>query len=180
MAARDRMSNTAFKMMTLAFKIADFFSPRTGKLGDFGIKEGFTVIDYGCGPGRYIPEASNLAGSSGKVYAVDIHELAVNSVRELIKKRKLQNVETIHISGYRTPLPDNTAHIIYALDMFHGINQPDQLQKEWRRLLKSDGQLILEDGHQPRKRTKKKIADAGFFIIQTEKKEHLICKPKMK
>ncbi|MGD9488681.1 MAG: class I SAM-dependent methyltransferase [Calditrichaceae bacterium] len=177
-AAKDRMSDTAFRMMAPAFKIADFFSPRTGKLDDFGIKEGFIVIDYGRGPGRYIPEASKLAGTSGKVYAVDIHELVIKSVRDVIKKRNLQNVETIQISDYRTPLPDNTAHIIYALDMFHGISQPDRLQGEWRRLLRPDGQLVLEDGHQLRKTTKKKIADAGFFIVYTEKKEHLICKPK--
>jgi len=55
----------------------DFIYPYVKKRSKtFGISEGMTVIDYGCGPGRYTTEFAKIVGEKGKVYAVDIHEMA--------------------------------------------------------------------------------------------------------
>ncbi|WP_394706677.1 methyltransferase domain-containing protein [uncultured Draconibacterium sp.] len=44
------------------------------------------VVDYGCGPARYIKKASETTGPSGKVFAVDIHPTAVSNVNRKIEK----------------------------------------------------------------------------------------------
>jgi len=49
----EKMSDISFKMMTLIFKLVDLMFPYINRrLKKFGIKEGMTVIDYGCGPKR--------------------------------------------------------------------------------------------------------------------------------
>ena len=78
----ERMSDSGFRMMTLLFKIIDFIYPYIKKrIKKFGITEGMTVVDYGCGPGRYTTKFADIAGEKGKVYALDIHELAIEAVK---------------------------------------------------------------------------------------------------
>jgi len=51
--------------MTLGFAIRDLVRPRARRISGFGIREGFTVIDFGCGPGGYLKQASELAEEEG-------------------------------------------------------------------------------------------------------------------
>jgi len=48
----------------------------------------------------------------------------------------LNNVETVLVNGYNSPLPDQTADIICALDMFFIIKEPTEFLKELNRLIK--------------------------------------------
>jgi len=68
--------NFDFKLMSFGYKFRDFFLPRMNTLKEVGIKPGFRVLDYGCGPGSYIIPLAELAGKSGKIYALDIHPIA--------------------------------------------------------------------------------------------------------
>ena len=81
------------------------------------------------------------------------------------------------VNGYTCELNDNTADIIYALDMFHMIKNPALFLKELNRLIKKDGFLIIEDGHQLRSKTKKKIESSGVWSIVEETKDYLKCTP---
>ena len=97
-------------MMEVLFKVIDFVYPYVGKrVKKFGIEEGMTVVDYGCGPGRYAVRFAKLVGENGKVYAVDIHELAIDGVRKRLKKGNISNIEPVLIEGYNSTLPDNIA-----------------------------------------------------------------------
>ncbi|MEA2037450.1 MAG: class I SAM-dependent methyltransferase [Nanoarchaeota archaeon] len=174
---RERMPDIAFRMMSFIFKICDIFSSVDKRIDYFGIKEGFTVIDYGCGPGRYLKRASQLVGGRGRVYAADIHKLAIESVKKRIEKYNLKNVEPILTKGYFCSIDEHAADVIYALDMFHMIKEPDLFLKELHRLLKRGGYLIIEDGHQPRNKTKSKINNSKIWKISEETKGHLKCKP---
>ena len=48
----ERMPSIAFSTMSFFFKIRDLFCSFEERIDGFGIKEGYTVVDYGCGPGR--------------------------------------------------------------------------------------------------------------------------------
>jgi len=50
----DRMPNWAFNMMAFMFDIADAFKSPGHRLDAFGIQKGQTVVDWGCGTGRYL------------------------------------------------------------------------------------------------------------------------------
>ncbi len=173
----DRMPDWAFKSMAFMFNVADLFKLPDSKLKPFNIQKGQTVIDYGCGTGRFLPGASALVGEKGMVYAVDIHELAIKSAFKQIEKHKLQNVKPIQTDGKIVDIPSQTADIIYALDMFHMVKDTNSFLKELNRMIKQDGTLFLEDGHQPRALTLEKIRKSACWDITEESKSFVICKP---
>ena len=172
---RDQASDCSYRLMAWTFRVADLFFPQPNRLAAFGVQAGFVVVDYGCGPGRYLAEASRLVGPTGKVYAVDIHELAIQDVASLKGTLHLPNVIPLLAQGYACAVPDHVADLIYALDMFHGVEDPVALLAEWHRIAKPQGVLILEDGHQPRKRTKEKLARSPLWRIDHEEKSCVRC-----
>lgn len=156
----------------------DFIHPYIQKrVKTFGIKKGMTVVDYGCGPGRYATELSKLVGEEGTVYGADIHEMALDTVQKKIGSMGLKNVETVLVKGYSCPLPDGIADRVCALDMFFMIQDPTTFLGELKRITKPEGMLIIDDGHQKRAKTKKKIMNSGHWKILEESKDHLKCKP---
>ena len=173
-----RQSYISFTLMTLGFAIRDLVRPRARRIAGFGIREGFTVIDFGCGPGGYLKRASELAGGRGRVYAVDVNELAIKAVNQRIEKQNLENVEAILTDGHSVNLVDHCADLIYALDVFHLIREPGPFLKELHRLLKTDGVLIIDDGHQSRRSTERKMLHSGLWVIGEETRDHLKCYPK--
>ena len=174
----DRISSLDFKITVVYFAILDLFHPTVAKRSRaFGIGEGMTVVDYGCGLGRYTTHFAALAGFKGKVYGVDIQPLAVEAVRRKAAKQGLPNVEAVLAQGYDSGLPGNAADVICALDMFSKVQEPTRFLAELRRIIKGDGMLVIDDGHQPRRVTKEKILASGCWVIQEETKDHLRCKP---
>ncbi len=171
------MPDIAFRMMSMSFQLIDLFNSPAKLLDEVGIEKGFTVIDYGCGPGRYIKKASQLVGENGKVIAVDIHKLAIESVKRKAHKHNLKNVTPVLANGYSCDIDQNTADLIYALDMFHMIEKPELLLKELHRLIKTDGILIIDDGHQPHEKAKAKVIDSKVWNIIEESKRFLKCNP---
>jgi ubiquinone/menaquinone biosynthesis C-methylase UbiE len=63
------------------------------------------------------------------------------------------------------------------MDMFHMVKHSDRFLAELHRILKSDGRLIIEDGHQPREKTKNKINQTRVWKIVEQEKRYLVCKP---
>jgi ubiquinone/menaquinone biosynthesis C-methylase UbiE len=41
-----------------------------------------TVVDYGCGPGRYTIRFARLVGANGRVFEVDLRPLAMRMVEQ--------------------------------------------------------------------------------------------------
>ncbi len=176
--SREELPDVGFKIMTFLMWMADTFVNHSArKFRSLGLQPGQVVVDYGCGPARYVKPASEAVGETGRVIATDIHPKAMEAVNAKISRYSLKNVETAKAEGYSTPIPAQTADVVYALDMFHMIEQPAELLKELHRILKPNGILILEDGHQPRSKTMKKVKDFGKFKIVETNRKHLICKP---
>jgi ubiquinone/menaquinone biosynthesis C-methylase UbiE len=172
------MSDISFRLMSLTFDVIDFLYPYLDKrIRDFGIQAGMIVVDYGCGPGRYTLRFSRLVGQTGKVYAVDIHELAIEAVKTKIARHDLRNVVPVLASGYGSAVPDHIADVVCAIDMFFAIQQPTKFLAELKRIAREDGTLIIDDGHQPREVTKKAILASGHWTICEETPDHLRCKP---
>lgn len=140
------MGNFSFRLMSLMFKIRDLLIPRTNILKEVEIKPGFHLLDYGCGPASYSIIASEMVGSTGKVYALDIHPLAVQSVKYIAVKKRLKNIETICSNG-ATGLPEGSMDVVLLYDTFHHLSNPDVILKELHRVLKPDGVLSFSDHH---------------------------------
>ena len=158
--------------------VEDFLHPRIeSRVTTFGITSGMTVVDYGCGPGRYTIRFSKLVGDSGKVYAVDIHELGITAVQRKIEKHNLRNIEPVLATGYHSGLPDHVADRVTAIDMFFLVPEPATFLQEIHRITKKNGLLIIDDGHQSRNTTKEKIFSSDRWEIMEETPDHLKCRP---
>ena len=173
----DRMPGFAFQMMKLLFDIRDLFIPVSSLLDQFGIEPGQTVVDYGCGPGSYIKRASELAGPQGRVFALDIHKLAVKAVTKRAAQEGLTNVTAIVTDHNWCSLKGETAHVIYALDMFHMVSDPRGLLEDWNRIIKSSGSLFIDNGHQSREEARSKIIDSGYWELVEERKSYMKWRP---
>ena len=176
-AEMDRMPGWAFKMMAFMFNIGDLIRSPDQRLKPFNLRKGQTVIDYGSGTGRHLKQASEMVGENGSVYAVDIHELAIESARRRVEKFNLKNVKPLLTDGKTVNIPSNTADIIYCLDMFHMVKDTNGFLKELNRMIKPGGVLYLEDGHQPRKLAKEKVNSSGCWENFVENKSFISCKP---
>jgi len=171
------MSDASFRFMEAAFRVQDALFPYIDRrVRRFDIRPGMTVVDYGCGPGRYTQRFSRLVGPVGKVFAVDIHELAIEALRRRAGREGWANVEAVLARGYDTGLPAGIADRVCALDMFFYIREPTVFLAEITRLLKPDGLLILDDGHQSRPTTRRKLAASGLFTTVEETRDHLKCR----
>jgi ubiquinone/menaquinone biosynthesis C-methylase UbiE len=158
------MSRLGFKMMAFAFKIRDFFKPRKDVVKEAGIKDGFRVLDYGCGSGSYITVVAELAGKSGKVYALDAQPLAIEMVKKIVLKKRLTNVETI-LSDRKTGLPDDSFDMVLLYDVFHDLTDPDGVLKELHRVLNPDGILSFSDHHLKENEIISNLTKTGFFRL---------------
>jgi ubiquinone/menaquinone biosynthesis C-methylase UbiE len=174
----ERMSDLSFRGMELIFKFVDFIYPYIDKrVQGFGIQPGMTIVDYGCGPGRYTTRFAYLVGEGGNVFAVDVHELAIGVVKKKIEKQGLKTITPVLAQGYDSGIPDAVADIVCAIDMFFAIHNPTAFLAELKRITRAEGFLVIDDGHQSRSETKRKIIASGYWKIIEESKDHLKCKP---
>ncbi len=158
------MSNFHFRVMAFIFKLRDFFLSPRSSLKEAGIKPGFRVLDYGCGPGSYIIAIAEMVGKSGKIYALDINPLAIQSVKGIASKKQLTNVETI-LSDCKTGLPDDSMDVVLLYDTLHLLSEPDRVLEELHRVLKSDGILSLSDHHMKENEIISKVTKSGLFKL---------------
>jgi len=159
-----QMSSFDFKTMALTIKLRDFFRPRRNIVKEVGIKPGYHVLDYGCGPGSYLVAVEELVGKSGKICALDINPLAIQMVQRIISKNQLVNVETI-LSDCKTELLDSSVDIVLLYDTFHDLNNPDEVLEELHRILKLDGILSFSDHHMKEDEILSKITNNGLFRL---------------
>lgn len=71
--------------MALEFRIRDYRNPRANILNEVGIEQGFRVLDFGCGSGGYVLPSSRLVGETGRMYALDVTPLAIETVKDIVE-----------------------------------------------------------------------------------------------
>ena len=138
------MSNLSFKFMSFFFKFRDFYCPPNKILKQINIQPGSHILDYGCGSGSYSIPAAQLVGPTGKVYAADIHPLAIREVQKRVRIMELRNVDTI-LTDQDTKLPNVSIDIIFLFRVLHDFKNPDIIIRELDRVLKPTGILSVID-----------------------------------
>jgi len=122
-------------------------------------------LDFGCGPGHYTIAAAKMVGANGKVYALDIHPLAVQSVEKKARKAGLTNITTI-LSDRDTGLPDQSIDIALAYDMIHMVKDKQSLIKELHRVLKQNSILSVLAEHLKAEDVLKILEQDGLFSLK--------------
>ena len=138
-------------------------------LKEIGIKEGYTILDFGCGEGNYSLPAAKVVGERGKVFALDKSEFKLT---ELLKKARLaglKNIKTIETKGeLKIPLNDESVDVVLFYDILHSYyfstNERKKLLKEAYRVLKPDGFLSIYPEHIGLKEIKEEAKKANFYF----------------
>ena len=164
-SGKKRESDLAFRLMTLIYKLRDLLHNPRRSLEKARLTKGMSVVDYGCGPGSFTIPAAELVGQEGKVFAVDIHPLAISSVRQKASRKGLHNVGTVLVQGYDTGIEDSSVDRVLLIDTIHLIEDPEALFGEIHRMLKPDGLLYMEKGHMAMSEQKEMVEKTGLFKI---------------
>jgi ubiquinone/menaquinone biosynthesis C-methylase UbiE len=162
------MPDIGFKIMSFLLALYHRFVDLEKDLEKTGIREGQIVLDFGCGPGHYSIAAANIVGEQGKVYALDIHPLAIKAVEHKAKKKKLTNITTI-LSDRDTGLPEESIDVVLLYDTIHMITDKRALLKELHRVMKPNGLLSIWVGHMKVKDVSEVVTKNGLFSLRDQR-----------
>ena len=115
-------------------------------LAAHGVGSSHTIVDYGCGPGYLTLAAAELAGPSGKVFAVDKEPRMVALVKERCAEAGLSNVKAVWNGGSDAPVPDSAADFVLCFLVVHYPETDDgreAIARDIARLLKPGGQAVI-------------------------------------
>jgi ubiquinone/menaquinone biosynthesis C-methylase UbiE len=163
------MPNIGFKCMAWLLGMRDRFKDPAKVVWKLGLREGQTVLDFGCGPGSFTIPAAQMVGEGGKVYALDIHPLAIKAVDKKAREKRLTNIATI-LSERDTGLPEESIDVILLYDTIHMIRDKQGLLKELHRVLKSDGLLSVWAPHLKVNTTLEIVEENSLFSLREQDK----------
>lgn len=137
---------------------------------------GFRVLDFGCGPGSFSEAAADIVGPAGRVYALDIHPLAILSIKERTERKGIRNIEWISSDG-DTGLSDASIDVVLLYDVLHEIKDRHGVLSELNRVLKPGGVVSLSDHHLRRGKILSYMTEQELFVFErTDKKTYTFSK----
>jgi len=166
------VSNSLFRILSSMLVIRDVLLNLDKVIKEIGIQPGNIVLDYGCGIGSFSIPTAKIVGEKGKVYALDIHPLALKRTKKKAQKKKLTNIEVIH-SDYDTGLNDESVDIILFYDMIKSLLTPQKQLVELYRVLKPEGLLCVKDIHSHDK-ILSTITEKALFQLKTKGKKQFM------
>jgi ubiquinone/menaquinone biosynthesis C-methylase UbiE len=112
----------------------------------FGLFEGMTVLDLGCGTGLFTTEMARMVGQSGTVHAVDLQPALIEVTRRRVEAAGVAKQVRLHCTGtYALPLTERSIDVAVLISVLGEI--PDRLLalRELRRVLKPDGRVAVSE-----------------------------------
>lgn len=106
-------------------------------------KNNFKTIDMGCGPGFL---AILLAKLGCESYAFDCTENMLLKAEENANDLNVK-IQTIQGDAQNPDFEDNTFDLLVSRNLIWNLEDPEKAYKEWIRILKPGGKLIIFDGN---------------------------------
>ena len=133
------------------------------------LKPEMIVVEIGPGKGSYTIEVAKRVLPDGKVYAVDIQEAVVNSLRKKLEREGVTNVFPLVDDAYAMSFEDSSVDRVLAIACLPEIPDPVRVLNGAYRILKVDGLVSLSelfpDPDYPRRKTEIRWAnEAGFEL----------------
>jgi ubiquinone/menaquinone biosynthesis C-methylase UbiE len=109
------------------------------------IKNGMTVLDFGCGPGFFTIEIAKMLSNSGRIIAVDLQEEMLKIIRQKIEKTNLKNIILLHKCKEDIIGLNEKVDFILLFWMFHEVPDQENTIKELMKLLRDNGKLLIAE-----------------------------------
>jgi len=155
----------AFGFMKVAFKLRDFLYSREKVLRETSMKKGDVVLDFGCGTGSYLLPAYSIIGETGKYFAIDANQEAIDNIKKLAETNGIKQIECVR-SSLLTGLKKRSVDIVLLYDVFHMVENQTGLLAELSRVLKETGELSFSDHHMKKDEILKLVTSTAFFAFK--------------
>lgn len=101
------------------------------------------VADIGAGGGYFTERLARHLSGGGRVYAVDVQEVMIDTLRQRVSDRGLSNVEVVRGQFDDPNLPDGSCDLVFFSSVYKEINnRPTYLQRV-RRCLQPGGRVAI-------------------------------------
>jgi ubiquinone/menaquinone biosynthesis C-methylase UbiE len=118
---------------------------------ELDLKKGITFLDVACGWGAYSLAAADIVGKDGQVYAVDLFEEGITSLRKEADAKGIQNLATfVSNVAQKIPVDNDCVNVCLMATVLHdfvGDRVERQVMKEIVRVMKPNGILAIVEYH---------------------------------
>jgi len=118
------------------------------------VKEGMTVVDYGCAMGFFTLPMARMVGSKGSVIAVDIQERMLTNLMKRAEKAELTARILAATPNQLAKVANEAIDFVAAIHVVHELPDPRAFFCEMRRILKP-GSLLL-------------VVEPGFHVSEAD------------
>jgi len=115
--------------------------------GTLGLKSDTVLIDVACGVGRYSIATSEVLNNEGMIFAVDLWEEGIQTLKQTIAGKGIKNIRALlaDISKH-IPVEDQSIDIVLMATVLHDlieVNTEKGTLSEIRRVIKPGGNLVI-------------------------------------
>ncbi len=101
------------------------------------------VADIGAGGGYFTEKFSKYLSPLGHVYATDVQDVMIETLKERVAKRRLNNVEVIRADFDDPKLPEASCDLIFLSSVYNEINGRSDYMKKIKTALKPGGRVAI-------------------------------------
>ena len=147
------------KNLSARFALYDFSYPKINfydeALKSLKLKGSEKILELGCGDGKVLVNLKKN-GHTGSLVGSDLSKGMYSESVKICKKEKLP-IEFIEASADKLPFEDNSFDVILAFFMIYHMPNIDLALKEWNRVLKPNGKLLVAIGSEKNLSNRKKL-----------------------
>ena len=118
---------------------------------EIDLKKGTTFLDVACGWGAYSLAAADRVGQDGQVYAVDLWEGGLSSLRKEADAKGIKNLATfVSNVAQNIPVENDCVDVCLMATVLHELvadKVEQQVLKEIVRVMKSESTLAIVEFH---------------------------------
>ncbi len=143
------------------------------------IKEGWTVLDLGCGPGFFSIDIAQMVGKSGRVIASDLQEGMLQKLRDKIQGTELEERITLHKCEENRIGVSESVDFVLLFYMVHEVPNQEEFFNEIGSILNPNGHVLMVEPpfHVSKKAFEETIRSArGAGLTPAERPKVLLSK----
>ena len=110
-----------------------------------GVRDGWRVVEIGCGPRGCLGLLSQRVGATGRVVGVERSDEQVERARQFVAAGCLTNVDVLQADARGTGLAEGTFDLATARLVLVNVPEPEQLVAEMVRLVRPGGVVALHE-----------------------------------
>ena len=114
---------------------------------ELDLKHGINFLDVACGKGSYCLKASEIIGSDGTVYGVDLWAEGIENLKKDAGEKKARNIKAfVSDAGRHIPVEDQCVDVCLLVTVLHDFIEDriaDGVMREVCRILKPEGTLAI-------------------------------------